>query len=193
MSPADLPRESSHKSHRFSLHRGTPDGPPGAWVWLAAWGPCGFSPVAPGTVGTLGAIPLFWLLRPLPLGLYLLTLAAFVALAVRAAEVAGRHWKVVDASPIVIDEVAGYLVTMALVPWSAGGALLGFLLFRVFDVWKPWPASALDRLKTGFGVVADDLAAGAWAAAVYALATHLLRILPGCAGPSAFWCLELLP
>jgi phosphatidylglycerophosphatase A len=162
-------------------------------VWLAAWGPCGLSPVAPGTVGTVGAIPLFWLLRPLPLWLYLVTLAAFVALAIRAAAAAGVHWKTPDASPIVIDEVAGYLVTMALVPWSPGGALLGFLLFRVFDVLKPWPASALDRWKTGAGVVADDLAAGAWAAAAYAATVHLLRAFPGCDPATAFWCLELLP
>ncbi|MBI5067867.1 MAG: phosphatidylglycerophosphatase A [Deltaproteobacteria bacterium] len=180
-------------SARFTLRRGRPDGKPGAWVWLAAWGPCGLSPVAPGTVGTLGAVPLFWLLRPLPLWLYLVTLAAFVALAIRAAEAAGAYWKTADASPIVIDEVAGYLVTMALVPWSPGGALLGFLLFRVHDVLKPWPASALDRWKTGAGVVADDLAAGVWAAATYAAAVHLLRAFAGCHPATAFWCLELLP
>jgi len=176
---------------RFRLKKGRPDGPMGPWVWLAAWGPCGLSPVAPGTVGTLGAIPLFWLLRDLPLWLYLTTLAAFVALAVRAAEVAGRHWKVVDASPIVIDEVAGYLVTMALVPWSWEGALMGFALFRVCDVMKPWPASALDRWKTGAGVVADDLAAGVWAAAAFAVISQGLRILAGCGGGLHFWCAEL--
>jgi phosphatidylglycerophosphatase A len=176
---------------RFRLKKGRPDGPPGPWVVLAAWGPCGFSPVAPGTVGTLGAVPLFWLLRDLPLGIYLLTVLAFSAVAVRAAEVAGRHWKVVDASPIVIDEVAGYLVTMALFPWSWEGALVGFLLFRVFDVAKPWPASALDRWKTGAGVVGDDLAAGAWAAATYLLLAQALRLLAGCGGGLHFWCAEL--
>ncbi len=165
----------------------------GPWVWLAAWGPCGLSPVAPGTVGTLGAIPLFWLLRDLPLWLYLVTLAAFVALAVRAADAAGRHWKVTDASPIVIDEVAGYLTTMALFPWSWEGALVGFVLFRIFDVLKPWPASALDRWKTGFGVVGDDVAAGVWAAAVYVLLAAGLRLLAGCGGGLHFWCAELTP
>jgi phosphatidylglycerophosphatase A len=83
-----------------------------------------------------------------------------------AAHRAGRYWGVADASPIVIDEVAGYLLTMALVPFSWSAALAGFLLFRVFDILKPWPASAFDRMKNGFGVVMDDLAAGvyAWAA-----------------------------
>ena len=69
-----------------------------------------------------------------------------------------------DASPIVIDEVAGYLVTMALTPWSWTAALTGFVLFRVFDVLKPWPASWFDRQKFGWGVVLDDVAAGVWAA-----------------------------
>jgi phosphatidylglycerophosphatase A len=173
------------------LKRGVPDGPPGPWVLLAAWGPCGYVPIAPGTAGTLGAIPLFWALRGLPLWLYLLTVAAFTALAVLASAVAGRYWKVVDASPIVIDEVVGYLVTMALVPWSWQTATAGFLLFRLFDVWKPWPASFFDRVKSGFGVVMDDVAAGVWALATLEIALLALRALAGCA-TSHWWCLELV-
>jgi phosphatidylglycerophosphatase A len=157
---------------------------------LAAWGPCGFVPIAPGTAGTLGAIPLFWALRDLPLGLYLLTVLAFIALAVFAAAAAGRYWKVVDASPIVIDEVAGYLVTMALVPWSWGNAIAGFLLFRLFDVWKPWPANFFDRVKSGFGVVMDDVAAGVWAFATLEVVRLGLRVVAGCT-TSHWWCLEL--
>ncbi len=178
---------------RFGSKRGRPDGPPDAWTILAAWGPCGFLPVAPGTWGTLGAIPFFWALRELPLGLYLVTLVAFVALAVFAAAQAGRYWKVVDASPIVIDEVAGYLVTMALVPWSLGTAIAGFLFFRLFDVMKPWPASYFDtKVKSGFGVVMDDVAAGVWAYGALEFLRLGLRILAGCSG-SHWWCLELLP
>lgn len=176
---------------RASLKKGRPDGPPGPWVLLAAWGPCGYVPIAPGTAGTLGAIPLFWLLRDLPAPLYLLTVLAFIALAVAAAAVAGRYWKVVDASPIVVDEVAGYLVTMALLPWSWGGAVAGFVLFRIFDVLKPWPASAFDRVKNGFGVVMDDVAAGVWAWVALALLRHALRLVAGCGG-ARWWCLELL-
>lgn len=175
------------------LKKGIPDGPPGPWVLLASWGPCGYAPWAPGTAGTLGAIPLFFALRDLPLPLYALTVVAFVALACFAAAAAGRYWKVVDASPIVIDEVAGYLVTMALVPWSWGGAVAGFVLFRIMDVLKPWPACYFDRRgKNGFGVVMDDVAAGAWAFAALALLQLALRYLAGCAAPH-WWCLELLP
>jgi phosphatidylglycerophosphatase A len=149
--------------------------------------------VAPGTIGTLGAVPLFWLLRDLPLPIYLVTVAAFVALATHAAQVAGRYWKVADASPIVIDEVAGYLVTMAFFPWSWGNAVAGFLLFRLADVAKPWPASAFDRVKSGFGVVMDDVAAGVWAALGLAFLQMALAFLLGCSGGLHWWCMELTP
>jgi len=177
---------------RSGAKKGIPDGRPGAWAVLAAWGPCGFVPLAPGTVGTLGAIPLFFVLRPLPLPLYLLTLLAFIALACFAAAAAGRYWKVVDAPQIVIDEVAGYLVTMALVPFSLGTAVAGFALFRLFDVLKPWPASALDRVKNGFGVVMDDVAAGVWAFLALLVLRLVLQKVTGCT-PLHWFCLELLP
>jgi phosphatidylglycerophosphatase A len=132
-------------------------------VLLAAWGPCGYAPVAPGTAGTLGAIPLYLLLSLLPPAAYGVALAAFVALAMFAAQRAGAYWGIPDASPIVIDEVAGYLLTMALIPLTWRTLAAGIILFRAFDVLKPWPASSFDRIKNGFGVVMDDLAAAAYA------------------------------
>jgi phosphatidylglycerophosphatase A len=164
---------------RSTSAAGRPTAPPGGWTLLAAWGPCGFSPIAPGTVGTLGAVPLAWVvarLEPVAAAAFLL---AFLALSVHAAGHAGRHWRVVDASQIVIDEVAGYLVTMAFVPFTWPAAAAGFLLFRLFDVTKPWPASALDRLKSGLGVVLDDVAAGVWAGGGLWL---LARLAPGVLG-----------
>ena len=154
-----------------------PTTPPGPWVLLAAWGPCGYAPVAPGTVGTLGAIPLYLLLVRLPPAAYVLATAGLTALAIAAASRAGAYWQVADASPIVIDEVVGYLVTMMLVPFSWPAVAAGFVAFRVFDVLKPWPASALDRVKSGFGVVMDDVAAGVWAWAALA-ALRAFRVLP---------------
>jgi phosphatidylglycerophosphatase A len=154
-----------------------PSGPPGPWVLLAAWGPCGYAPVAPGTFGTLGAIPLYLVVSRLAPGAYVAFTLAFSGLAVFAAERAGKYWGIADASPIVIDEVAGYFLTMALVPFSWPAVAAGFVLFRIFDVLKPWPASALDRVKNGFGVVMDDLAAGVWAWAAL-LALRLLRVVP---------------
>jgi phosphatidylglycerophosphatase A len=175
------------------LRKERPDGPPGPWVLVAAWGPCGFSPIAPGTVGTLGAIPLWWALRDLPLWLYLVTVAGLVAVAIHAAGRAGAYWKTADASPIVIDEVAGYLVAMALVPWSWPAALAGFALFRLMDVVKPWPASALDRVKNGFGVVMDDVVAGAYAWLAFEAVRLALRLGMGCGGGLHWWCAELGP
>ncbi len=177
---------------RASLKRGKPDGRPGPWVLLAAWGPCGFLPGAPGTWGTAGAVPAFWLLRDLPLALYALTVAGLTAIACFAAAQAGRYWKYADASPIVIDEVVGYLVGVALVPWTWQWALAGFVFFRLFDVLKPWPASAFDRIKTGVGVVLDDVAAGVWTLATLEILRVALRLAAGCAG-SRWWCLQLTP
>jgi len=177
----------------LTIKKGRPDGRPGFWVILAAWGPCGYSPVVPGTVGTLGAIPLFWLLRQMPLPAYLAASAALTVVAVAAATRAGAYWKVVDASPIVIDEVVGYLVTMAFFPWSWGNVIAGFLLFRIMDVAKPWPASALDRVKNGFGVVMDDVAAGVYAGLALGFVKLGLTLLLGCSGGLHWWCMELLP
>jgi phosphatidylglycerophosphatase A len=149
--------------------------------------------VAPGTVGTLGAIPLYWALSWLAAPAYLAATAALAAVAVLAARRAGAYWQVVDASPIVIDEVVGYLVTMALVPFSWPAAAAGFVLFRLFDVLKPWPASAFDRIKSGFGVVMDDVAAGVFAWAGLQFLSVALRILLGCGAAFHWWCAEATP
>ena len=165
-----------------------PAGPPGPWVLVAAWGPCGFAPVAPGTFGTLGAIPLAWWASRYGLAGELVALAAVAVLGTIAAHRAARYWGVADASPIVIDEVAGYLVTMLAVPFTAGSALLGFLLFRLCDVLKPWPASTFDRMKSAFGVTMDDVAAGVWAAILLRLLGLALERVLGCDGGGAWYC-----
>ncbi len=156
--------------------RGRPSGRPGPWVLLAAWGPCGFSPVAPGTVGTLGAVPLWWLLSAAPRAALPAAILLLALLGAAAAERAGRYWGVTDASAIVIDEVVGYLVTVSLVPFSWTAAAAGFVLFRIFDVAKPWPASAFDRMKSAWGVMLDDVVAGLYGMAILAA---VLRWLPG--------------
>jgi phosphatidylglycerophosphatase A len=174
------------------LKRGpSPKGPPGPAVLFAAWGPCGYAPVAPGTFGTLGAIPLYWALTWLTWPAYLAATAALTALGMVAAHRAGRYWGVADASPIVVDEVAGYLVTMALVPFSWPAAIAGFVLFRIFDVLKPWPASAFDRVKNGFGVVMDDVAAGVFAWCALQFVQLALRLLAGCGTVFHWWCVEV--
>jgi phosphatidylglycerophosphatase A len=88
---------------------------------------------------------------------------------ITAADRAGRYYGVADSGHIVIDEVAGYLVTMAFLPRALFPALAGFVLFRLCDVFKPWPARFFDvdpRWKNGAGVVLDDIFAGVWASAL---------------------------
>jgi phosphatidylglycerophosphatase A len=128
---------------------------------LATWFGCGLMPRAPGTFGTLGAIPLaigFAMLGPMP---YLVATLVFAIAAIFVAHfyeaLTGHH----DDQAVVIDEVAGYLVTMAWVPMTWGYILAGFLLFRLFDVWKPYPISYVDKhIGGGVGCVGDDLLAG---------------------------------
>ncbi|AJE02207.1 phosphatidylglycerophosphatase A family protein [Geobacter pickeringii] len=141
----------------------------------ATWCGTGLSPFAPGTVGTLGAIPFYLVLARLPLPLYLLTTVAFIFF---AAWISGRAEEIYDAKDpgrIVIDEVAGYLVTMTAAPAHWQSVLLGFFLFRFFDVVKIPPARYFDRsVKNGWGVVLDDVAAGVYACAVLHLALRLM-------------------
>jgi phosphatidylglycerophosphatase A len=123
----------------------------------------GYVPFAPGTAGTVLAVPLFLIFSPLPWPLYLLTVAAFTALAVFTAQEAEKIFHKQDAQCIVIDEIAGFLWTMFLVAPTALHVLLGFVLFRCFDIVKPFPVSWCQRrLPGGWGVVGDDCAAGVY-------------------------------
>ncbi len=121
----------------------------------------GLAPKAPGTAGTLVAIPLFMLMQPMPLISYLLiTTCLFIAgiwICTYAAEKLGVH----DHPAIVIDEIAGFLITMFAAPSGWPWLLVGFILFRLFDAIKPWPISWLDKNVTGgLGIMLDDVAAG---------------------------------
>jgi len=134
--------------------------------WLAYGFGSGLAPWAPGTMGTLAAVPLYLLLRPLDPGWYLAVLLVLFLAGIWACEKTARELKDQDPSAIVWDEVVGYLATMTAAPPGWIWPLLGFLLFRFFDILKPWPISALDRrVRGGLGVMLDDLVAGiaAWA------------------------------
>ena len=129
---------------------------------LATWFGCGHVPLAPGTAGTLGAVPLFLLLRPHG-PLVVLGVAAVLAVVGGWAAnhvIATTHQK--DPQIVVIDEVVGVLVTLAASAPTWTSLALGVILFRLFDQWKPWPARGLESLHGGLGVVMDDVAAGAW-------------------------------
>jgi len=124
----------------------------------------GYLPIAPGTWGTIAAVPLVPLAAAVapPWG-HVGLLAVVFALGVPAAGVAERLLGRKDAKPVVIDEVAGFLVTMLLVPITRWTLLAGFFLFRVFDVVKPYPANRMERHPGGIGIMADDLVSGVYA------------------------------
>ncbi len=131
-------------------------------VHLIAFGfGAGLAPKAPGTFGTLVAVPLYMLLQPLGIKVYLAVTLLFVVLGVWLCGKTARDLGVHDHSGIVWDEIVGYLITMIAVPMSWLNILLGFALFRFFDAVKPWPVCWLDRnVKGGLGIMVDDVAAG---------------------------------
>lgn len=154
-----------HKPRRLPGDRGP--APLVALTWATFFG-AGYVPGAPGTAGSAAAIPLWWLLRldGVPLWAYFAGTAAITLTGIAAADRAGRYYGVADSGHIVIDEVAGYLVTMSFLPRTAFAAVTGFVFFRICDVLKPWPARFFDRdprWKNGAGVVLDDIFAGVWA------------------------------
>jgi phosphatidylglycerophosphatase A len=136
--------------------------------WSATWFGAGLLPWAPGTWGSLVALPLAWLL--MATGGALLLLAAAVLVFALGLWAADRYMKAVgvhDPGAIVIDEVAGQWLTLAVAPLDPLAYLLGFVLFRIADVLKPWPANWLDRRVGGaFGVMIDDVAAAVYAGGV---------------------------
>jgi phosphatidylglycerophosphatase A len=124
----------------------------------------GFSPIAPGTMGTLVAIPVYLLLSQIPFPLYELTLVTFFFFSSWISENAEKHFGKKDDQRIVIDEVMGFLVTMLWVPKTIFFVIFGFFLFRFFDILKPFPIRHLERRwKGGYGVVFDDVLAGIYA------------------------------
>jgi phosphatidylglycerophosphatase A len=131
--------------------------------FLATGAFCGYLPVAPGTWGTLAAVPLYLALSRLSPPAWTLALAAVAALAVPLAGRMEREAGRKDPGVVVIDEVAGFLVTMFLIAPSPGRVAAGFLLFRAFDILKPPPGRRLERWPGGWGIVADDLVAGLYA------------------------------
>ena len=132
---------------------------------LATWFGCGYSRIAPGTVGTLGALPLVYYLHTLGAVPYWGATLALTALGVWASAVVARELGNEDPSEVVIDEVAGVLIAVGLASglafqenWLAAG--LAVALFRLFDIWKPGPIDSVQSLPHGFGIMADDVLAG---------------------------------
>jgi phosphatidylglycerophosphatase A len=133
-------------------------------VFVATVGYCGYSPIAPGTVGSAAGLVVYalvWWTRS-PLVEVALIVGLFAA-GVWAGTTAERYFGGIDPGPVVIDEVVGMLITLAFIPAGWIAACAGFFLFRVFDVLKPYPAGDFERLHGGLGVMADDAMAAVYA------------------------------
>lgn len=137
---------------------------------LATWFGCGYSPIAPGTAGSLGAlIPAWLMVQQVALQPWMLLIPAIALLwpSIRASDIVAACSGRKDPGLVVVDEVLGQWITLAgATHWNWKSWLGAFLLFRMFDIWKPWPARQFEALPGGTGIVADDLMAGVYGALV---------------------------
>jgi len=126
-------------------------------LFIATCGYLGYVPIAPGTFGSAAGLVVFYAVRST--GSTAVELAAIIvlfAIGVWSGTVAEHHFGGIDPGPVVLDEVVGMLITLAFIPVNVSGAVVGFLLFRVLDVFKPWPSAQFEALPGGLGVMADD-------------------------------------
>jgi phosphatidylglycerophosphatase A len=146
-------------------------------VFVATVAYCGYFPIAPGTVGSAAGLLVYlfvwWTQSPIVEAgaIVLLFLAG-----VWAGTIAERHFSGTDPGPVVMDEVVGMLITLAFIPVGVTGAVIGFFLFRIFDIIKPYPAGKLESLHGGLGIMADDAMAAVYANISLRL---VLLIIPG--------------
>ncbi|MGB0899155.1 MAG: phosphatidylglycerophosphatase A [Psychrobium sp.] len=125
----------------------------------------GLAPKAPGTFGTLAALPLYFLMMHLSLPVFIALTLVITIVGFWICDIAAKDMQVHDHGAIVWDEVAGMLITMIAAPVGLLPLIVGFVLFRFFDIIKPWPIKLLDRhVKGGFGIMIDDVLAGVFAA-----------------------------
>ncbi len=143
----------SHPTHFFSLGFGS-----------------GLAPKAPGTFGTIIGLPLFWLISSYGFSIKLTIIATLFVLGIYCCDKTGKALGVADHGAIVWDEIVAIMLVLVFAPLTWLGWLVAFCLFRLFDIWKPFPISYFDaKLKNGFGVMFDDLLA-----AIYAIICVLL-------------------
>jgi len=147
-----------------------------AGVLLATAGGAGRFPFAPGTVGSAVGVVVYLLIWRWPAAAQLALVAALTLAGIWASGVAERHFGREDPREVVIDEVAGQLVTLVLTGVSLPGVVAGFFLFRILDIIKPWPARRFEALHGGLGVMADDLMVGVYGNLLLLAA---VRLAPG--------------
>jgi phosphatidylglycerophosphatase A len=126
-------------------------------LFIATCGYLGYVPIAPGTFGSAAGLAVFYAVRSSGSTVVeLATIIVLFAIGVWSGTVAEHHLGGIDPGPVVVDEVVGMLITLAFIPVNMTGAIVGFFLFRVLDVFKPWPSAQFEKLPGGLGVMADD-------------------------------------
>lgn len=146
----------------------------GLIVFLSTGAFSGYAPVMPGTAGSVVGVGLFLLCCRLPAALSVSATVVFIFFAIWIANNAEKLFRRKDPPQVVIDEIAGYLVALVTFPPEAGYLLAGFVLFRFFDILKPFPIGGIDRtVGGGLGIVLDDVVAGIYANAVLQAARWL--------------------
>lgn len=129
---------------------------------VATAGGAGYSPIAPGTAGSAVGLVIFWFTRHWPLWWQASLIVAISLVGTWAASIAAVHFGREDPGQVVVDEVAGQMLTLVATGTSLYGIALGFFVFRALDIVKPWPANRFERLPGGVGIMADDLMAGVY-------------------------------
>lgn len=146
------------------------------WYFIAFGLGSGAMPFAPGTFGTLMAIPIYLIIRPLPLIAYVIFVILFIVASSYLSDRISQEIHVHDHPGMCIDEFAGFFVTMINAPHGWYWILLGFLLFRFFDIVKPWPIRFIDeKIMGGFGMILDDVLAGIYSLILLQLTAFLLQ------------------
>jgi phosphatidylglycerophosphatase A len=135
-------------------------------TFFATWFYIGYIKIAPGTFGTIGAVPLLFLMKKLSFGNYVIVLVLLIFFAINISTMSEKIFNKKDASNIVIDEVVGYLVAALFINFNLINVICSIVVFRFFDIIKPYPINKLQKLSGGIGVVADDIVAGIFSAIV---------------------------
>jgi phosphatidylglycerophosphatase A len=154
--------------------------PPTVWTnplhFIAFGFGTGTIPFAPGTFGTLIAVPFYLLMQPLSLLWYSILMLGIIAGSVWICSKVTKEIGVEDHQGMCLDEIVGFIVTMFHAPSGWGWILLGFVLFRLFDIWKPWPIRWVDaKLEGGFGIIFDDVLAGVYSCLIIQLIAWIFQ------------------
>ncbi len=144
--------------------------------FLATGAGTGYTPVVPGTFGTLMGVVIFMAMIQFPRWLLFVTILGLIAIGIWVSDEAEKLFQKKDPSFVVIDEVIGILVTMLFLPFQVKYVLMAFISFRIMDILKPYPARKLEAIHGGMGIVIDDIIAGIYAGLAILLCIYIIRI-----------------